>query len=51
MIQIAVATMLGVKTGTSPMIIFDIVGAALVIAMLGAMISDDTRDNRIRIAH
>jgi hypothetical protein len=32
------------------MIALDILGAALVIAMLGAMINEDTRDNRIRIA-
>lgn len=31
------------------MIIFELVGATLVLAMLAALIDDDTRDNRIRI--
>ena len=32
------------------MIILDIVGAVLVTALLAAMITEDTRDNRIRVA-
>ena len=32
------------------MIALDIFAGALVIAMLGAMLNEDTRDNRIRIA-
>jgi len=32
------------------MIAFEILAAALVIAMLGAMLNEDTRDRRIRIA-
>ena len=32
------------------MIALDILAAALVIAMLGAMLNEDTRDSRIRIA-
>jgi hypothetical protein len=32
------------------MIAFDILAAALVIAMLGAMLNEDTRDRRIKIA-
>ena len=34
----------------TPMIALDIFAAALVIAMLGAMLNEDTRDSRIRIA-
>jgi hypothetical protein len=34
----------------STMIILDILGAVLVIAMLSAMLNEDTCDNRIRIA-
>ena len=32
------------------MIALDIVAAALVIAMLGTMLNEDSRDNRLRIA-
>ena len=32
------------------MITLDIIVAALVIAMLGAMLNEDTRDRRVRIA-
>ena len=32
------------------MIILDIFAAVLVIAMLGAMLNEDTRDRRVRIA-
>ena len=35
---------------TTTMIAFDILAAALVIAMLGAMLNEDTRDRRIKIA-
>jgi hypothetical protein len=34
----------------STMIVLDLIGAALVIAMLGKLINEDTRDNRIRLA-
>ncbi len=32
------------------MIALDIFAAVMVIAMLGAMLNEDTRDNRIRVA-
>jgi hypothetical protein len=32
------------------MIVLDLIGAAVVIALLGAMINEDTRDTRIRLA-
>jgi hypothetical protein len=33
----------------STMVVLDIIGALLVIGLLGAMIDEDTRDNRIRV--
>ena len=32
------------------MIVLDLVAAAAVIALLGAMLNEDTRDDRIRLA-
>jgi hypothetical protein len=32
------------------MIVLDLIGAAVVIALLGVMINEDTRDTRIRLA-
>jgi len=38
------------RSEATTMIVLDIVTAALVVAMLGVMLNEDTRDSRIRIA-